>query len=1130
MNVKFRYATLFLLSHLLFGAANIYGEEPCLNTIHESNPIDDIRDTGTVSVTSSIVCETDDDTFLITDPSLMENLSDMQSAYCIDEAEADPTLCEDEIYFNFKRHPEKISEFIDYLRSDLETIPLPNNANSLKEGTSITDIEIQAMMFLCTTKVERDFVSYLKNPEISETDKLNAIERYKVKDLFKRFMNSPYLLEVIEAPAVSETIKKHLINEALSYNYGKSPLKALLATRLSLERRGANESVLNLITNSITEYMNGPNDKKSLLALNLLMSEDFPGAREALQNFTTAAVTDAIMPNRDGDVAPIPLLTATPDCSQTRAANLADKRRVQLAMTNFLKQQRSVDSTVTPLESDAHFLTYFATNFDNNERWTKLETQITLSNDFDDTRIALDSARAFFCYNKEIYTKLQSLNDRSTQRKDQVASEILSLLETMNGDPGVLEALNAIVPHLSDREIETALSIMKEMGTLPNVNNNEVAEGIRINVLKRIFDRYSDNIRSGAGVHENAREAINVLALNGGKRAEETIADFFVLYDSTQLRVHLLNQYKNPAFLNNVSSNFSIIERIQNLKTARATYARHLTNILRGVSTTNGFEGTGAANERDNVRASVRDGLLNSLSAFVSSGVGGDLADGTNNSLDLVDGRPGQDTGNFGTKPIAFTNSPTPRVGSPNPKIGSPFPKTINDRTLASSRGSINQINITPSNSPSFNAKYDDLVQQGFEDGLEQDDSALDEIDKIRMQKKLGSQEATGNGEGGFGEGTGGSGGLIGQGQKPNDNNLRQPTRFGKPIGQTNSQNGFSPVLPSNQTDFFTGLGNNILPNTFNSPMRIPEVGEISSSSASKDSFDSQFRSGGLNKVVSSSSAASSTVKDYNSTSSRIDRLAEEAKSLRQEIERRDELEALPIERNDNNPFMPQVGQSPSRDKSGYDKNNRVAAVESSAGRGPASVTPSGLPPQQQSPQRGPASVNSGDKNVDQVKPTPANPGDGKFTAILSPIDDLSKEDLSKVVKITDPNLKDLLMNYMSERESLTCPELRFVQDFYERHVDKFILSKKRKPWREYALVEMEDLTFRFNYPGGKLVQSEIKERCENLSRDVSSVGEEESGISENTAKKDDEEIVEKVLPAESETNVFKSFMLKLGL
>lgn len=1104
--------SLFFITGLLFldqTSFSVNAEEPCPSTVIQSRPVDEKRDTSVFTITSAISCENAASSFYVKEINVLDEISTNVVGFCWDNLGIDESICEDNTYFNFKSHPDQMESFVDFVGEYLEPIPLPANVSALKEGTDLTDIQIKAMMYLCTIDAQREFVNVLNNPSLSDSDKLNAIQAYKGKGLFTQFMNSPQFMEVVKNSSLSETIRKGLIAEALSKENGEQPIREI-ASRFKLinsrsDRTESDENLLTLLTSSIDEYLSKPREEQNRFALQMLATEGYPGAQE-IYNAHLSGRDPLTIESGGGSTL---LSTTAPNCSEIEDATLRDKSLARNLMYEFLLTEKITDDKISPLVDSTKYISHFAENFNDDRRWSKFERSLSLSSKVSNLEETIKAARAFYCFNKNLNQKLNSLNNRSTPNKNEIAGEILVELLAMNPGIDMLSAVHAIQPYLNDDQVGNALTLIRNMGSVPNMQRNQVAEEIRIKVLTDIFSRYTGQIESGGRLHPNSRIAIVALAENGGKNAEENLSNLFVQYDSAELRVHILNQYGNPFFLNHVRNEFSIVSKLASIED-RAQYADYLIKKIQKVATTDGFTGTGSANTRDKVLTSIRDGFVSDITTLVSPDVDTTLSAEARRQQGIVDGRIVDSPVVTEKRPIVLANA------------------TVRDyeqkETIKGPSGINNQVNLQQGMSggkPSFTSGFsvassDDLIKQRklkdeAQELLNSEGESAEGRPGLEFQQEMNSlndSDKSINSVKGSGGGSSGSG-----------------------TNQVNTviRNSPAQILPSNQKDFITGLGNNLLPNTFDngSFSPLPQIGEVSSGTQRSDSLNSSFRGGELTSPIANTKASNLKGNEPASeTARRIEKLTREAKDLREEITKRDEgPQRLPVE-DGTNSFIPNIAPrngdlNPERTRS------RVAAGNIAPARGPASA-PAAAPAIADAG-RGPASISSGNTEERAFSNnTGLNQGvqNNNYTTILSPIDDLSKEDLSKVIKIKDKVLKDLLMDFMTERKKLSCPELRFVQDFYETHIDNFILVKKRKPWREYALVEMEDLTFRFNYPGGKKVQDQIKERCESLSREVSSIGEDDI----QTEKASKEEMTEKALPSEENTNIFKSFLLKFGL
>lgn len=1098
---------LILMTALVASLSNTSAVPVCDQTVSEARPLSEVRAEGSFSVVSALACENAEPEFFLQDQSTMNSLLESTTEFCWTADLPAEDACIDGEYYNFKRYPELMGDFIAAAEPNLASIPLPTRAMEIIAGTELTENGYRAMMYLCTVEALKEFSEILLSGDLNNIqEKLTALNRIKSLGLFPQFANSYHFTEIILGNSLPNDVKAELIREAFSLSPVPNGLRDVVQGYNNLARKSdrneAEDALFSFLGQSFTEYVARPALEQNQLQLSFLASNDIPGARAAFEQFNSRPMIQAVSPitdrpeNREVIPAAVPVVESTlvrqggrgnfallensPRCEEYSQATLEQKQSSRDIMNSFLSDLRSRDpSRVERLRDSTQYIDYFANNFSNDEVWRSFEIFVQGSGDPNYPSI-LQSARSYFCFNQRVRDNISKLSGSSTNKRE-IAEAVLTEIMTMRPGFDMLNALESILPHLDDTGVRRVLTLMDNMGAAPNMELDEVVEQVRIGMLLEIQQRYQD---AGAPSHPNANKAIEVLAKYGGAQAESELAKIFVRTDSVQLRRHILSQYRHPLLLNQVGSNFSILKALRSVPNNNE-YVLLLRGVLGGVSTTDGFEGSGSISRSEAVLGSVKDSLIASVSALAATDLSQDLSEDSRNAQDVTGGVV---SSGFS----AISPEKRPILAQPIRET-EPGRKTTNAINLMQERQqALAQSKIPPALSNADRLTITNKVREA--ESIEVEDGrsvggAENEMTNFQDQVQVG-------------QGSGGQGSI-------------QPPRA--------PSTGDS-FVPNNTNNFLSALGGNILPSTFNNPFSgnfaptpsgtVGEQGTSFTSGSLAGSSNTNYanRSGRIKPEESASSRDTSSGRS--SISDEIDKISQATRDIRDELDQLDNTR-LPIQ-----PYNPPDIRTASNDESDIESDT-IASNPGS--RGPASVSePQNAPAA--APGRGPASVPAGPGGSSR-SPGALDNGTGNYTSILSPIDDLSKEDLSKIIKIQSAETKRLLMDYMTEKEKLSCPELRFVQDFYETYIDKFILSKKRKPWREYALVQLDKLTFRFNYPGEKKVRGEIESRCNELKEEISAVGEDET-----LNREDSEETVDKTLPANEETSIFKSFMLKLGL
>jgi hypothetical protein len=1067
--------------------------ETCLLGTQSSHPIDEHRSSGAFEV-SKLACENTEPDFLIQDSLVLRNIrKDVSEYFCssfedTNSSVAGNGVCTSERQFNFIEHSERVQEFIEVMGATLEQkIVLPDNYTE-----SSNSQHIRALMFLCTNYTLEKLGNIITS-EATDAEKERAIELLAHKGLLGHFLTSRPGREFLTNTSIPLSLRTKAVKSFLdSPNSTRERIEYL--TKFYSEHKdstGPRREFANILNLSFKEYLEQDPTTLNRQTLSILNSYNIDGVQEVISSLgqsefrnTTgpggrviASVADTSTPNQ-----------TRPNCSQTQPLTPEGYRAIINPLDKFLTlKSAKVGSGFPVLTNPINRWSWYEDSFESDSRWSEIEFSLNESNATD----GIPNVRAFYCFVENITSSFSRFLELPLNHpnKNQIANEIFEKITLNGAETDFLSIMGKLLPSLSEANQLAAIDIIDDQVSLGTTANIDSLRTWRKNTLSELIDENTHRL-SGTLVSR----AIAALANNGGADEEHTLATYFQRYDDETFRQNILAQYDDPSLISSVGTNMRLLRVLETFtpQAKRDEYLRVLATKISSMDASTMSFRNGATDSSRVYQANL-EAIVEGIDAISGDDMGSLLAKMRQQAEGVNDHISGNNRNEVTLRPtrvnsnIAITGQPSGSLSSGSPPSGNRVikSKSIQESIRSAGIGGTN-IRGTPVNlngeNPIISAKIASL--------------------KAEVQ----SSE------------------LEGENQQ-RINNEAAPIEDSSPLAQDN----FFSSIAQNLGFPSTGQNENF------SPPIIPTRANIGEqrTAVNTSSFDNSISR--TNSTVPKESFATDDSTEASSTSSKrseisnnsdrellreVEKLSNDTSNLKNQINRLDAPTNIPT---------PATGLGPSSPlaQNNFNQVNPSRATtigDNSVGQG-----------NQNQNQRAPASVadRSGSAPSGYTSPSQspaiANNAQSEFPlnqSILSPFDNPTQQDLSKVIKIQSIEQKNLLMNYMAAKEDMNCPELRFIQDFYQTNIDNFILSKRRKPWREYALLELEGINFRFNYPGAANMRQEIKETCATLAGERPS----EMGESTRAPASISELIPEEARPAQEEKSLIKKFMLKLGL
>jgi len=661
------------------------------------------------------------------------------------------------------------------------------------------------------------------------------------------------------------------------------------------------------------------------------------------------------------------------------------------------------------------------------------------------------------------YCHLKEIEKSSSQISSMSKAEANRFFDFIENFDGADSSLSLIPELFKKVDRERQEKILTYLGA-PSPNQPALEEW-KANSLYSIFQdlKFSPDTSERG---ELMKQAIASLGTNSGAPAEAMLAQIFRDSPDEETRIDIINAYQNPTYAR-FGGSLRILFEISALpRSDRKKYA----SLLRDVA--NEHFGRNVAS--GNTQGGASSLQANALQVKEALDVVSLLSTGES----LTNSDRGDNNG------VVLTSDGTTYELPPNRPYAVTSRVTVSGRNARERDESINNQPNRGSNAQQTTIK-DKLIQQGTFSQFENTSVDRDEERQERSEETGSNQDSS----------------------------------------------IFPQVLGTNQEEFLNGLTNSINP-----PVNIPEapktfVNNIGENNTSAGNFDDAFaRSNSAlaqGNDFSSQNYRDEDSNDKNSNSNGLSNSNDNNSELLAELkdineakdrlkERINRLDAAPSPLSSANSPLNSNTNGPqaniaSVNNIGNNGNNSFPSNQDSIGA-PAATT--------RRSSRGPASVaDTSPAQVNQSNPYSTG-------SVLSPYTgEEGQVDNNLIIKVLSDQERILLKEYMTAKDQLNCPELRFIQKFYERNIDKFILTKKRKPWREYAILDLEGMNFRLNYPGVDYMENDIQRECSKLVEGPLEIGEREPGSQDDSAEKQED-----VQPAEEEAGLFKSFLYKIGL
>ena len=92
---------------------------------------------------------------------------------------------------------------------------------------------------------------------------------------------------------------------------------------------------------------------------------------------------------------------------------------------------------------------------------------------------------------------------------------------------------------------------------------------------------------------------------------------------------------------------------------------------------------------------------------------------------------------------------------------------------------------------------------------------------------------------------------------------------------------------------------------------------------------------------------------------------------------------------------------------------------------------------------------------------------------LLLPRQQVNTNEVGRVIKIVDEKQKLKFLNYMSVKSEFSCEEINFIESFYKDNINYFFIINNKDVKKSFANVEIDKMTYRFDYPGDVFVEQQ---------------------------------------------------------
>lgn len=1084
MKVYFVRATILILATIsTINAA----DDPCPNSYDQTTPISGQRSSGTMSI-NYLLCEQSDADLTVEHFQSYEKLGlRVRDNFCSHFNTPTNTqsnsggVCNSKNQYNFTEFGEHFSTFVSNLSTDLNAL-IPKIPASF-ENSEYSSEEVKALMYLCTHYHLEKNKKILKQAA-SEAEKERAIENLARLNLLTHFFETDEGFDFLANPDLSKSLRMKAFKKYLESSHTN---KELVLDMLDYVRDNLEENS-SKSPDELQDY------QKVELEMSRVAMEAMNDYLQAPSNEQSPIVLDLLVQAEiQGAQEALNRLqekvtTNYPKCEEISLDDFDERsfrqsyNRISNAILEMGRENSPFNSP--PQDKWKWYQNFFA--LENNPDWFQLELKMKQGPYGDNDLKTLSQHYCFYQKLEGDIELFQSL-DGDNEVASSLANKIFDQINELGAGNQFLSLIKELYPHLSEENKKDAIDSIKYAKS--SLIDDQQLNQWRLNTLKDWFIPHSDDYSSPL-----AREIISAISFKGSIEEEKLLSELFQKAKSPEDKGIILNQYSFNTLLEDTNGKPEILNAIaqESNEELRNQYIVSLGAALSRVGVYGASKGGFATDQIGKVSLDRMRGTLKEMIALsTNQEVNESLYKQIYRRIEEVDGVISDVPANNDNLPIT---KPVNYKGELKP-INS-------DGSLAGSKPQY------------YNSK------EPLEFGSKPPKKDLRPLygNNVDYQQVKAKQLKAANEQRDFAD----SRNVFDDNQNSFLNSMNKALGLAPSGNALDTAPPLAPVVASNPV-----VGEKIT----NNPLNDSFGAGLARTSSSQSRFGSNNSTEDIPSANNDSESTTSSRRRRKSRNNNQDiineirQISRDTSNLRREI---DDLNGPTA------PLYPAANQvaSASEDYSPQQGSPQQQArgtsgPSNSQGFPSRNIASSG---QSSAPQRG-DSFSSNDQAV-----TAPEKGANPFSqGLLAPFDDPSKNDLDKVIKITSEEEKILLMNYMAANEEMSCPELRFIKQFYDENVNKFMMSNAR---REYALLELDGINFRFNYPGTGSLRVKIQETCATLagkegSKTVGQGGRAPASVSSEIVEESSEQkelVPTEVKPANGPKALMKKFMLKLGL
>jgi hypothetical protein len=1008
---------------LLWIACALTQAAPVCHDVHQGgNPIAEQRVSPTFTGATQSSCQSGSPEYYVTSVELFQEIQfSEETDFCpthndFNSAEED-RICDGDNLFRFTEHSDKLPLFIEQTKDFLGKIELPASFTE----TQLSDDEklhYQSIIYFCTRSFSKPLIEKINSPALSIEDRLSAFNELKRAGLLHTFSNDA--LRLILDSKLEESFKKEIIFAYLDQPELAAPFVGLkqkaLRTIDQINERAAGAALSPRMSRELERQQNVSKFLDEVFS-QYVEAEHTPQQLTALNLMAGISVPGA---DSAALILERSILSGSRAESSKSIASTSPPSGAQgTGNVSVLHQLPNCSGANSSQISSEDYLNIEQIVFAQNDQLKRSEinfNQVFLSQYSSDVKWTNLLITAPEKENLfEKFFCFQAAIKNSNDQLDQLTSaEADAIFLKISSIPGSIANLGALANLLPKLSRSEYLKALQLIGTSSN-NILEVDE-FKAQVLFNEFQRVTQN-GSNLSDTELSTAIVEALGQNSGFAADEKLSEIFSNTEDTNLRMSIIQAYRNPTFAR-FGARLNIFHTLFEFSPEqRRPYAQALAQVVQENYTT--LQATGGANNSSG-SLSATEGQIDAALAAVMT-LNSERTGSLNDGLEQVLTSDGVTRIRSRRAPIARTSRSLLQIEDPDIREQT---EQVQVAANAVQENLENQAQVETSNPfEAFNQILDDQ-RSGQQ---ESDNEFIPDADYLARVT----------------------------GEKTQKDNIGDSQEL-ESIKDSSTSTDNQPFIPVSPTATNSSAYQD-------SQRQVPSAFQDSQAPTSESSYS----------PTPQETLAGSTRKDSSFTDTASQQLQSEIESLKTQnsnligrIEKDNFQEGRLSNKGTNTPRAA-AGTTSARTSRGRAASSGIASASapSVSSSIPSSRVSSGAKTQPTARE----SRKLREEKVSQQEIT---------EPLLSPRQEINHNEKGRVIKIKSSEQKLEFLNYMSAKSKFSCEEIEFIESFYKEHSSFFFLVKKEEETSLFANVEIDQMTYRFDYPGDSFISQAKPEAC----------------------------------------------------